>query len=212
MQTPQQITIFSNGEIRSMEYTLQSDEFVIAADGGARHCFKFDIHPDVVIGDFDSLTTKEIDSLLVAGSNLIRHPADKDETDLELALDFALKIGAKNIVLLGRLMHSWINPFVPEVLVVPKYRRGFCFGRQGMFHRMISVSGKQNLAEVEGHGERNDASGGYLWERTGGVDGGDLPGAGESQTACVERSNGRRTANNDDDYRKLSRLSRRTRR
>ena len=50
--------IFANGELKfSPEqcHEIRKDDFIIAADGGALHCRKLGIKPNVVIGDFDSL-------------------------------------------------------------------------------------------------------------------------------------------------------------
>jgi thiamine pyrophosphokinase len=101
------ITIFANGKISSNTVSLPVDSLVIAADGGARHCLKLGITPQVVIGDFDSLTDKEIETLSANGVEFIRHPVEKDETDLELALDQAFQMGATEVTLYGLLGGRW---------------------------------------------------------------------------------------------------------
>ena len=70
-------TIFANGEISSDPISLYVDGTIIAADGGARHCLKLGITPQVVIGDFDSLSEEEIETLSDCGTELIGYPADK---------------------------------------------------------------------------------------------------------------------------------------
>jgi thiamine pyrophosphokinase len=101
------VTIFANGDVSSSEISLPPDEIVIAADGGAFHCLRYGIPINFVIGDFDSLSTKEISKLLEADIDFIRHSTDKDETDLELALNHALKLGATDITLYGVLGGRW---------------------------------------------------------------------------------------------------------
>lgn len=99
-----QVAIFANGEIIDAERAsaaARAAELVVAADGGARHCLALGISPSVVIGDLDSLAADELSRLEAAGAQIIRHPPDKDQTDLELALHLARERGAQRIVLLG---------------------------------------------------------------------------------------------------------------
>ena len=67
---------------------------IIAADGGAVHCLALGITPDVVVGDFDSLSPDQLNRLKASGTDIIRHPVRKDDTDLELALKTAVDRGA----------------------------------------------------------------------------------------------------------------------
>lgn len=76
----------------------------VAADGGARLAQTvFNITPQVVIGDFDSLTESELDALKTKGTRIIRHSPEKDETDLELAIQWAVEMGARQVFILGAL-------------------------------------------------------------------------------------------------------------
>jgi len=63
----------------------------IAADGGIRHAHRVGRDPDVLIGDLDSITPAELVRAEATGTDVRRHPVDKDATDLELALDLALE-------------------------------------------------------------------------------------------------------------------------
>ena len=117
-----QITIFANGNTPSVDISFFHNETVIAADGGARHCLKFGITPQVVIGDFDSLSDDEIAILEADGVELIKHPIEKDETDLELALEYAVKTGATEIILYGLLGGRWDMTFANILLLAsPSY-------------------------------------------------------------------------------------------
>jgi thiamine pyrophosphokinase len=80
---------------------------IIAADGGAAHCRALGLRPDVAIGDFDSLSDAELAALEAAGAQVVRHPAHKDQTDLELALRWAVQNGADDIVVLAALGGRW---------------------------------------------------------------------------------------------------------
>jgi thiamine pyrophosphokinase len=69
---------------------MDGAELTIAADGGIRHAHRAGRDPHVLVGDLDSVTPDETDRAMAAGTEVLRHPVDKDATDLELALDLAL--------------------------------------------------------------------------------------------------------------------------
>jgi len=64
---------------------------VVAADAAGEWCTMLGRLPDVVVGDFDSADPDEVDRLERLGVRIERHPADKDATDLELAVAVARK-------------------------------------------------------------------------------------------------------------------------
>lgn len=76
-------------------------DLVIAADAGARFALVAGRTPDVVVGDFDSLTEEELVHIEKAGAEVVRFPYAKDETDAELAVREALARGADEVVLVG---------------------------------------------------------------------------------------------------------------
>lgn len=78
-----------------------SADLVVAADGGALHLMRWGVAPAVVVGDMDSLDEATLAGLAARGARIERHPADKDESDLELALARAVELGARRITVLG---------------------------------------------------------------------------------------------------------------
>jgi thiamine pyrophosphokinase len=87
---------------------------VIAADGGARHAAALGLAIDAWVGDGDSLGDDGIAELAVAGIPIERAPAEKDETDTELAVLAALRRGADTLAIVGalggpRLDHALAN-------------------------------------------------------------------------------------------------------
>lgn len=74
---------------------------VIAADGGLAHAQPLGLRVGSVIGDLDSLDPAIQAQLEQRGVRLQRHPAEKDETDLELALLAACEAGAEVVAILG---------------------------------------------------------------------------------------------------------------
>lgn len=90
---------------------LQLSELLIAADKGAETFYHNNIKPHYVLGDFDSINTKTLEFL--ADCNIIPFNPEKDFTDSELAVNKAIELGAKELVLLGftgtRIDHTIAN-------------------------------------------------------------------------------------------------------
>ena len=93
--------------IDSFDYIINKEDIVIAADSGIINTQKFNIKPDYIIGDFDSLGYTPSDS------NTIIHPIEKDDTDTMLAVKLGLEKGYKNFRIFGgiggRLDHTYAN-------------------------------------------------------------------------------------------------------
>ncbi len=104
------VLIFANGVIEDVDWIrpyLSPSNFIIAADGGSRHLLALNRLPDVVIGDMDSLSAAVREWLMKTvvkqTVQFIAHPPAKDETDLELALLYAVENFADEILLFGAL-------------------------------------------------------------------------------------------------------------
>ncbi len=87
--------IFCAAGFDGLAAPLQQEDFVIAADGGLEHTRKLGIHPDVILGDFDSL------GFTPEGANVF--PVEKDDTDAMLAVRRGLELGYREFVLYGSL-------------------------------------------------------------------------------------------------------------
>jgi thiamine pyrophosphokinase len=79
----------------------RTEDIVIAADGGSVHAETLGLTLHAVIGDLDSLNEERVAALSAKGVYIQSSPSEKDETDLELALIYAVEQGADEIVLLG---------------------------------------------------------------------------------------------------------------
>jgi thiamine pyrophosphokinase len=82
---------------------------VVAADGGLARAAELGLDVDVVVGDLDSAPPGALAAAEAAGARVVRHPVAKDATDLELALDEAVSLGAARVLVVasagGRLDH-----------------------------------------------------------------------------------------------------------
>lgn len=112
--------IIGNGDIKNYDYIkskISDDDFIICADGGYNHARKMGVKPNVLLGDFDSATEYE------EFSDRIEYPTDKDFTDGELAVMYALDNGYEDIMMLAmtgdRLDHS-----IADILLLQKCKKG----------------------------------------------------------------------------------------
>lgn len=76
---------------------LPRPDLVVAADGGFDSAIDLGYRVDVLVGDLDSLQEQSIPRHVVVE----RHPADKDATDLELALELVSRQGPERVVVVG---------------------------------------------------------------------------------------------------------------
>lgn len=100
---------FANEFIKEKNYDL-----VIAVDAGLSYAKALGIHPDVAVGDFDTLGREALSAYLADPSIIMDiHRPEKDETDTELAFLTALTRGCTKIDVLGatggRLDHEISN-------------------------------------------------------------------------------------------------------
>lgn len=78
------------------------DDLLVAANGGSLLALQAGLRPHVIIGDLDSVSAVDLRTL---GQDVvvIRHPAEKDASDLELALDLAFEVEPPEVVVMGAL-------------------------------------------------------------------------------------------------------------
>jgi thiamine pyrophosphokinase len=103
---PRRFVVFANGELSDLDAAHRlagAADSLICADGGYAHAQRLGLRPDAVIGDLDSLDVEMQEALDEEGVAFLVHPRHKDETDLELALGYAVEQGAEEIVILGAL-------------------------------------------------------------------------------------------------------------
>jgi thiamine pyrophosphokinase len=100
------IVIFANGELPDLDAAralLEQDDYLVAADGGANHLLKMGILPELVIGDLDSIDEETLFDLTSADVEIKQYSEDKDETDIELALGYAVELRPSAILIVGAL-------------------------------------------------------------------------------------------------------------
>ncbi|MDY0222551.1 MAG: thiamine diphosphokinase [Desulfobacterium sp.] len=113
--------VIASGTIKEYDYfarLLGLADKIVAADGGAGHLRRMNIVPDIAIGDLDSMDKETRTFLEQNKIPLITHPVDKDATDTDLAVQWAMENNAGSITLLGvtgtRMDHTLANIFLLE--------------------------------------------------------------------------------------------------
>ncbi len=99
--------IVGAGDWCAQGWAPRGGDLVIAADGGQAPLLQIHTLPDVVVGDFDSLREAP------HGGEIVRLPAEKDDTDMVAALRLGLERGYRDFRLYGaaggRIDHTIAN-------------------------------------------------------------------------------------------------------
>lgn len=102
----------------------------VGVDRGVFILLSKGITPAIALGDFDSVSKKEWKQIEQQVPHLYQYKPEKDETDMELALDWAMDQGAEQIRIFGgtggRLDHFFANI---QLLIKPN-----------LHHTMIDIS------------------------------------------------------------------------
>ncbi len=170
--------IVGNRPLGSKVIELAKDKLVVAADAGADRLLKYNIIPDQIIGDLDSISDKattKLEEWIVSNKNI-------QKTDLEKATDYAFEKGASEIQIIGwsggRIDHTLaalglaFNPrislidehFTVEAVTDSKTIEGeeyTLFSLMAMPEARVSVTGARwNLQheklKMGGHGVHNE--------------------------------------------------------
>lgn len=119
--------IFGAGSFYGLDRCPRADDFIIAADGGWLACRKTGITPDLLLGDFDSLSTRP------DFPNILRVPVEKDDTDTMLAVKTGLERGETEFHIYGgmggrRTDHTIAN-FQALLYLARRGAQGWLYGQ-----------------------------------------------------------------------------------
>lgn len=95
-----------NGNIKDLNllYKLgKESDFILCADGGANYAMKASLMPDMIIGDLDSISKNALKTIEENRIPIEKFPVKKDKTDAELAIDYIIKQGYKDLTIVGAL-------------------------------------------------------------------------------------------------------------
>jgi thiamine pyrophosphokinase len=108
-------------DLKFLENILRSSDLIICADGGAEYVIKCGLTPDALIGDLDSIDEELLKKIENTKCKVRKYPRNKDYTDTQLAIDYAIKMGTKELIMVGsvgdRIDHSLANIFLLTKLI-----------------------------------------------------------------------------------------------
>ncbi|RDU38529.1 thiamine diphosphokinase [Neobacillus piezotolerans] len=92
----------------------------IGVDRGTAVLLDNGIKPDAAFGDFDSVTKKELAEFETSIPDLKKYKPEKDETDMELALSWAIRQNPESIAIFGAT-GGRIDHFLANIHLLEKY-------------------------------------------------------------------------------------------
>jgi thiamine pyrophosphokinase len=97
---------------------LEGAQLIVAADGGTLALERWDVVPHAIVGDLDSLGRERALDYAARGVTVVPYPPEKDESDLELAIAYARRLKAEDIVLLGILGGQRFDHEIANTLLI----------------------------------------------------------------------------------------------
>lgn len=109
--------IIAAGDLTVGSIDIMEGDYVIAVDGGLEYAALLGVEPDVIIGDFDSVSEEYRgaveDIKKAAPEKVITLPVSKDDTDTLAAIKHGLSLGYERFLLYaaggGRMEHTLAN-------------------------------------------------------------------------------------------------------
>jgi thiamine pyrophosphokinase len=105
--------LFTNSRCKpEIKQLITSEDYIIAVDGGINTLEQINLKPHVIIGDFDSANSDN--SFLALNIKTITHEPEKDFTDTELAINYAIEQGFTPIIIINKPTNKFrISIFCP---------------------------------------------------------------------------------------------------
>ncbi|MBQ7919147.1 MAG: thiamine diphosphokinase [Lachnospiraceae bacterium] len=109
--------IVAAGDLTVGSVKVNDDDLVIAVDGGLGYCSVLELEPDLILGDFDSVSEQEKEAIELLKAQIperiIQLPDVKDDTDTLAAIRIGLENGYDRFLIYagtgGRLEHTFAN-------------------------------------------------------------------------------------------------------
>lgn len=116
------ILIFGGGKLsRVFLKDIGKNDFIIGVDRGAYWLIQNNIIPDLALGDFDSVTKKELSIIQKKSTEVRSFPKEKNWTDMELAIKEAIQMSPREVIIYGgigsRLDHTFGTFHLLDILL-----------------------------------------------------------------------------------------------
>ncbi|PHS35510.1 MAG: thiamine diphosphokinase [Alkaliphilus sp.] len=121
------IVIVTNGiinDLNHLEQIIIKSDYVICADGAARYLAALNIYPDLLVGDLDSISPNDLKQMRDRSVKIEEFPTDKDMTDTELAIEYALELNPTSITIVGALGLRWDHSLGNIMLLAKMIKKG----------------------------------------------------------------------------------------
>ncbi len=109
--------IVAAGDLTVGSVNVNEDDLVIAVDGGLGYCSVLELEPDLILGDFDSVSEQEREAIQLLKAQIperiVELAREKDDTDTLAAIRIGLENGYDRFLIYGgtggRLEHTIAN-------------------------------------------------------------------------------------------------------
>ena len=109
--------VIGAGDLTVGDIRVEEDDLIIAVDGGLGYCGVLGLEPDLILGDFDSVTEEEEKAVIALEQQIpdriLRLPREKDDTDMLAALKEGMERGYRDFRIYagtgGRFDHTLAN-------------------------------------------------------------------------------------------------------
>lgn len=109
--------IIAAGDLTVGSVNVKEDDLIIAVDGGLGYCSVLELEPDIILGDFDSVSESEREAIELLKQQIperiVQLPCEKDDTDTLAAIRIGLANGFDRFLIYGgtggRLEHTMAN-------------------------------------------------------------------------------------------------------
>ncbi len=137
--------VIGAGDLTIGEIRVQEEDLLIAVDGGLDYCGILGIEPDLILGDFDSVSGQAEEKVNALENRIpervVRLPKEKDDTDMLAALKEGLARGYRDFRIFaatgGRLDHTFAN--IQCLLYLKNHdAAGYLLDGAGMIHVIVN--------------------------------------------------------------------------
>lgn len=146
--------IISSGNVSNyklLENLIESHDFILCADGGIRHLMQINAIPHLLIGDLDSVNDDGLHYIENNNIEVIKYPVMKNETDTELAIDYLINKGFREITFIG-VTGSRMDHTLSNILLLKRLNDKGIKGKLVDGHNIIYyINGDLVLRKEEGY-------------------------------------------------------------
>lgn len=121
------VVLFASADIDDYSFCeqyLKNANCIICCDGGMRHTKKIGVLPNYILGDFDSVSAEILEYYRSKNIEVKQFPTQKDETDMELGVDFSVELGADEVIMIGGIGSRFDHTLANAQLLMRLLKKG----------------------------------------------------------------------------------------